>query len=534
MGSVWKSRPNIAARLLMLACMVEMLAHPAIAQRARSSSSTPQYDFARVRAYINKTIAEKQLPSASVSLAKDGKIIWEEAFGWADREKMIPATPNTVYALASLTKPYTSTGVMELVEQHKVDLDRPINEYLGSAPLTAIVGDVSGATVRRVLCHTSGLPIHSVNLLGNGDQIPPMADTIRRYGTLVNPPGQYFDYSNLGYGVLGYITSLVSQVDWKDYMRDKVFIPLGLFHTSVGIGPGLEDYAVARYDNRNRRLPAFAADTPGASTIWSSAHDVVRFGMFQLKDHLPDQRAILTDATLDLMKEPATSGVPSAGTMLGRKSYGLGWFIEPDDHGYMVLSHEGAALGATTTLEIFPSEDLVIVVLINQGVVEDTLVDIVQHVAAAILPKYAAALNAGAPAPAQPAIRPETELPLLTELVGTWTGAVRTWQESVPITLTIQPDGDVHVRLGDQLETLLTTVLPFLKEHRLVGMFTGTMPTPDVKNYADKVGLTLSLRDGRLIGEALAFNTQNFDPYADKAEFTISSYVELKKNSSVK
>src|SRR6266849_4592655 len=122
-------------------------------------------------------------------------------------------------------------------------------------------------------------------------------------------------------------------------MRDKVFLPLGLFHTSVGIGPGLEAYAVARYDNGNRRLPAFAADTPGASTIWSSAHDVVRFGMFQLKDHLPDQRAILTDATLDLMKEPATGGVPSAGTMLGRKSYGLGWFIEPDDHGYMVLSH---------------------------------------------------------------------------------------------------------------------------------------------------------------------------------------------------
>jgi CubicO group peptidase (beta-lactamase class C family) len=178
---------------------------------------------------------------------------------------------------------------MELVEQHKIALDHPINEYLDSAPLTAIVGDASGATVRRVLCHTSGLPIHSVNLLGNGDQVPPMADTIRRYGTLVNPPGQYFDYSNLGYGAPGYVTSLVSQLDWEDYMRDKVFLPLGLFHTSVGIGHGLEDYAAARYDNGNRRLPAFAADTPGASTIWSSAHDVVRFGMFQLKDHLPDQ-----------------------------------------------------------------------------------------------------------------------------------------------------------------------------------------------------------------------------------------------------
>ena len=88
--------------------------------------------------------------------------------------------------------------------------------------------------------------------------------------------------------------------------------------------------------------------------------------------------------------------------------------------------------------------------------------------------------------------------------------------------------------MGDQLETLLTTVPPFIKEHRLVGMFTGTMPTPDVKNYADKVGLTLSLRDGRLIGEALAFNTQDFDPYAGKPEFTVSSYVELTRTNPVK
>jgi len=169
---------------------------------------------------------------------------------------------------------------------------------------------------------------------------------------------------------------------------------------------------------------------------------------------------------------------------------------------------------------------------INQGIVEDDLVDIVQHLAAAILPKYAAALKAGAPAPAQSASPgPETQLPLLAELLGTWTGTARTWQGSVPLMVTIQPDGHVQVKLGDQLETLLRTVPPFIKEHRLVGMFTGTMPTPDVKNYADKVGLTLSLRDGRLIGEALAFNTMDFDPYAGRPEFTISFYVELTKKS---
>jgi CubicO group peptidase (beta-lactamase class C family) len=471
-----------------------MMALPAVAQKSHSDSPVVPSEFSAVRAYIQKIIADKQLASISVAVAKKGKIVWEEAFGWADREKMLAATPSTMYALASLTKPYTATGVMELVEQHKIDLSHPINEYLGAASLTAIVGDASDATVKRVLCHTSGLPIHSNNILG-ADEGPPMADTIHRYGALVNPPGQYFDYSNLGYGVLGYMTSLVSQLDWKDYMRDRVFLPLGLLHTSVGIGPGLEPYVAARYDNGNHRLPPFTADTPGASAIWASAHDVVRFGMFHLKDHLADQQRMLSDSTLDLMKEPATEGVPSAGTMLGKKSYGLGWFIAVDDHGYKVFSHEGTTLGTTTTLELFPPEDVAIAVLINQGVVEDDLVEIVQQIAAALLPKYAAALGAGNPAaPESDSHSSETQLPLLAELVGTWTGTVRTWQGSVPLTLTIQPDGDVHVKLGSQLETLLTTVPPFIKEHRLVGMFTGSMPTPDVKDYADKIGLTLSLR----------------------------------------
>jgi CubicO group peptidase (beta-lactamase class C family) len=535
-----KNQIQSAAHRIILLCFSAVLVPAAMAQRTDSTSPTLHYDFSPVRAYIQKKISEKQLPSVSVAVAQHGKIIWEEAFGWADREKMVPATRDTMYELASLTKPYTSTGVMELVEQHKIDLDRPINEYLGSAPLTAIVGDASGATVRRVLCHTSGLPIHSINSFDN--VVPPMADTIRRYGVLVNPPGQYFDYSNLGYGALAYVTSLVSQLDWKDYMRNKVFLPLGLSHTSVGIGPGLEAYAAAKYDPGNHRLPPFANDATGASKIWASAHDVIRFGMFQLKDHLADQQRILSDATLDLMHAPATGGVPSVGTQLGQKSYGLGWFIDTGDHGYTVLSHEGAGLGATTTLELFPADDLAIVVLINQGIVEDSLVDIVQHVAAAILPKLPACCPFDVAAPeSSPSASssPGTQLPLLTELVGTWTGTAQTWQGSVPLTLTVQADGDVHVKLGDQLETLLFTIPPFLKEHRLVGMFTGTMPTPDVKNYADKVGLTLSLRDGHLIGEALAFNTstpltQDFDPYAGKPEFTISSYVELIKNNAIK
>jgi hypothetical protein len=138
-----------------------------------------------------------------------------------------------------------------------------------------------------------------------------------------------------------------------------------------------------------------------------------------------------------------------------------------------------------------------------------------------------------APAPPQSTSHSsEAQFPL-AELVGTWTGTARTWQSSVPLTITIQQDGDVHVRLGDQLETLLTNMLPY-KDHRLIGMFTGTMPTPDVKNYADKVGLTLSLRDGHLIGEAIAFNDIDFDPFAGKPNVAISSFVALSRENSGK
>lgn len=85
---------------------------------------------------------ENKIPSLSVAVAKDGKIIWEEGFGWADREKMIPAIPDTLYSLASVTKPFTATGLMRLVELGKIDLDKPANEYLGASKITGLAGQV--------------------------------------------------------------------------------------------------------------------------------------------------------------------------------------------------------------------------------------------------------------------------------------------------------------------------------------------------------------------------------------------------------
>src|SRR5579871_5423578 len=85
-------------------------------------------DFAPVRAKIQALMLECMLPSVSVSVAQNGETLWEESFGWADRARRIPATPHTLYSLASISKPITATAIMILKERGKLDLDRPINE----------------------------------------------------------------------------------------------------------------------------------------------------------------------------------------------------------------------------------------------------------------------------------------------------------------------------------------------------------------------------------------------------------------------
>ena len=132
------------------------------AASAHQKSSPPAVgSFDSVREFIMQQLTERNIPSIAVAVARDRQIIWEEAFGWADRENRVPATPHTMYSLASISKTITATGLMILKERGRVDLDRPINEYLGEAKIAVRVGAPAEATVRRVANHTAGLPLYT-------------------------------------------------------------------------------------------------------------------------------------------------------------------------------------------------------------------------------------------------------------------------------------------------------------------------------------------------------------------------------------
>ncbi|MCP4726897.1 MAG: beta-lactamase family protein, partial [bacterium] len=322
----------------------------------------PNERFNAVKAVIEEAVLNGDIPSMSVAVAKDGKVIWEESFGWANREKMIKATPHTMYSMASISKPIATTGLMILKERDLVDLEKPVNDYIAPAALTAYQGNASDVKVRHVLNHTSGLPVHyTCFYLDEPKNHPPdKTESIRRYGILIHPPGEVYQYANFGFSIADHVISKVSGRSFSDFMKKEVFLPLGMQHASINVGPGLEEYAAERYHSDGQPVPFYISDHPGASQVYCSAHDLIRFGMFHLKNHLPGQEKILKDETIDLMQQVSDPNPDN-------NNYGLGWFLRKDEYGYDVVWHTGSMRGVNNIIKMVPSENIAVTVLINAG-----------------------------------------------------------------------------------------------------------------------------------------------------------------------
>ncbi|HEY2839377.1 MAG TPA: serine hydrolase domain-containing protein [Pirellulales bacterium] len=499
-----------------------LLLAPLLALALVSAAAADEFDALREK--IPRELTARGVPSLAVCVARDGQIIWEQGFGWADREKRIEANEHTMYSLASISKPIAATGLAILCQQGKIDLDKPINDYLGEAKVVARVGAAADATVRRVANHTSGLPLHYQFFYE--DEVyrrPPMDETIRRYANLVTAPGERFQYSNLGYGLLDYVIARQSGRTFVDTMREEVFLPLGLTRMSVDIGPGLEKFTATRYGTDGLPIPFYDFDHPGGSAVFASAHDLARFGMFHAGSKLANQREILNDEWRKRMQEPTAD-------IEGGRRYGVGWFIQDDKLGRRVVSHSGGMGGVSTLLSIVPEQKVVVVALSNgasplPAQVSAEIMDIVlakpstekKDEPVAEKPKSdkdeaAEAIVFGKP-PEGRGLKP---------LTGRWKGIVHTYEKDLPIELWVQEDGDVHVKLDDQLETLLTGAR--FRDGWLRGRLRANLGTEDVNRTKHELHLEVKLRDDVLNGSLIA--TSYREPRVGNA---LTHWIEVKK-----
>lgn len=509
------ARRSIAARAIALSLAV--VGTPSLHAQPGATTAPTLEPALRdtLRARIRTLLDSASVASVTVAVARDGVVLWEEGFGFADIARHVRVTPATRYSIASITKPMTATAVMRLVEQVRVDLDEPIDTYLGAMRVTGLAGDRAGATVRRVLSHTAGLPLHYRFFYAGGRETPNVTRTVERYGRVMFPPGEVYSYSNLGYGMLGELVRSVTGIPYERYMRDSIFAPLGMRATTIGTGAGIASSAV-RYDSKHRPVPYYDFDHRGASAVYTTAHDLLRFGMFHLdtppRDLGASWRPPLGASSIERMQRVATPGDSTSG-------YGLGWFID-DDLGFRRIRHTGGMPGVATALSLYPAQRVAIVVLSNQSSALPGRIS--AEIAALVLPaSYATSLatRRAAPAPTP------AEFSAPRELRGEWRGSVRTYEGTLPITLRVD-SSEVRVRLGDRpaLWTLLNDAT--FRNRLLAGRFLGVIPTADAGRVPHLVTMQVQLRGDTLRGWAAASAT------AETNDYSLSSYAELTRSAA--
>jgi len=466
--------------------------------------------FDPVRSLIGETMRKHHIASVAIAAAKNGEIVLEEAFGWADMEKQSAATPQSIYALASISKSFTATGLMVLVERGLVDLDRPINDYLGETKLVSYTGHAEQATVRRVLQHTAGLPSHVNVFFEKETARPPDQDeSIRRYGIIVDQPGREFVYTNFGYGVLDRVIAGVSGMSYAEFMKAEVFAPLGLTHTSVFADPALQAYTVRQYDAEANPLAALDFDHRGASAVHSSVHDLLSYGMFNLHNKVPGQKRILSGQTIDMMHQPSEFTIPEEG--VGEVRVGLGWAVV-DLQGVRFVNSTGGMPGTVTRLALVPQENAAVAIMINSDLNEIySPWDIEWETFAAMIPGF----------PKRPELvaKKEERAPLPAELQGEWKGSIKTYQGDLAAKLYIRSSRNIVLEIDGEEARPIRVQNPLggirFRDGVFEAPFFGSIPTDDCRRSRHVLFLRLRLRGDTLAGviSAVAMNRTFWLPH---------------------
>lgn len=305
--------------------------------------------------FVRSTMHRQHIPGLSLAIVEKGKVVKVKGYGFASLEWKVPATPETVYSLHSVSKQFTAAGILLLAEGGRVDLDAPIQRYLDEA------GEAwKDVTVRHLLAHTSGIPDHLTVDLAVPDNAPD-ADKVRALAALPLKfsPGERWSYNNSGYLLAAEIIRRVSGQNTTDFLRDFVFQPLGM-RTATAISkthpvPGrAPKYVWKNGEWLNAEFP-YDVYQIADSGMAASVLDLARW------DAALDAGRILSATSRKAMW---TSGRLNDGTPTG---YGFGWFLN-DVRGQRRVQHEGASFnGYRTVIHRYPERRLTVIVLCNGG-----------------------------------------------------------------------------------------------------------------------------------------------------------------------
>lgn len=317
--------------------------------------------------YIKAEMQRQRIPGLSLVIVKDGQIIKAEGYGLANIKLQIPAKPETVYKIASVSKQFIATGIMLLAQEGQLGVDDPISRYLEGTPATW-----KAITIRHLLTHTSGLVREAPGF--DPFKIQSDADVIKTAYPLPLrfAPGEKWEYSNVGYFALAEIIRKVTGRPWSEYLSEKVFRPSGMNTTFTTNTKARVPNRALGYTDNDRLLNAdeWRALRPSGAFL-STVLDLAKW------DTVLNTDKVLSDSTRRQMWTPVTL---NDGTSY---PYGFGWQLA-SLRGRKLVHHGGGMTGFRAGFARFADDHLTIIVLMNLDDVD--LDSIVRGVAAFYLP----------------------------------------------------------------------------------------------------------------------------------------------------
>ncbi len=325
------------------------------------------------------------VPAAAWAVLHDGEIV-DGAAGVLNKATGVEATADSVFQIGSVTKLWTSTLVMQLVDEGKVDLDEPVRTHL---PEFRIADEEAAAeiTVRQLLNHTSGFEGDIFTDTGPGD------DCIEKYlGVLTEvpqlfPPGERFSYNNAGYCVLGRLVEVLREKTYDDCLREHLFAPLGLTHAATGPYDAIMFRAAMGHVELEpgtgfQPAPVWAlarSNSPAGAMLSMRPRDLLTFAEMHLNDgQAADGTQVLAPGTAARMQAREVD-LPYLGVM--GDSWGLG-FERFDTPAGALIGHDGSTIGQNAFLRMVPEAGVAVALLTNGGDTLSLYHEIVGHVLA--------------------------------------------------------------------------------------------------------------------------------------------------------
>lgn len=385
---------------VVAACGAQLLASPGFGASvpvpgttagngAFSSTSSPRLDRQVLETFFDGLVpyalAKNDIAGALVAVVHDDTVLFEKGYGYADVVARKPMLPNsTLIRPGSITKLFTFTAVMQLVEQHRLDLDRDVNAYLDfKIPATF----PQPITLRSLLTHTAGFEesIKDVFVL-HASQLRPLSDYLRNnLPRRVKQPGAVVAYSNYGAALAGYIVERVAGEPYVDYVREHILVPLKMTRTTLQqpLSASLEGDMAKGYLTASSRTPGdfelIGAAPAGAMS--TTVAELAHFAIAHLNDGVFEDARILAPETARLMH--ATAYQPAEKL----NGYALG-FYEESRNGLRIIGHGGDTALFHSDLHLIPEDKIAVIFAFNSDGVEGKVEQVRTYVFRAFLDRY--------------------------------------------------------------------------------------------------------------------------------------------------